>query len=433
MPEIQAFRGLRYDLGHVGSLSDVVCPPYDVIDPELQDELYRRHPCNFVRVDHNRIEPGDDEADNRYTRATRFLKNWVAEGVLFREADPAIYVYHQEFVYAGRQYVRRGFMASMLLSPFGQGLVFPHEQTFSAPKLDRLMLTVVTKAALSPVFALYPDPNLEVDALLEAAVAGKVPLVATDPWNAVHRLWPVTEVGIIGEVCARMASKPVFIADGHHRYETACKYREEVYESGALRKDHPARYTLMAFVAMEDPGLVVLPTHRLFRDLPALTAEQLVAKLGDCFEVRPGGQGPDQAASVWDDLQTGGDPRALAIFTREDARWTILHMTERGRARLAAASPDHIPEWRELGTSVLHRLVIESLLGLRDLSHTRYVHQLDDVVNGLRTGQYPLAALVIPPTVADLRSISIQGDRLPPKSSYFYPKALSGLVVYPLE
>src|SRR3990172_6263824 len=183
MPEIQAFRGLRYDLGHVGSLSDVVSPPYDVIDPALLDQLYQRHPCNFVRVDLNRAEPGDDEADNRYIRAARLLKNWRSEGVLFQEADPALYVYHQEFDWSGRRYTRRGFMARMRLSPFGEGLVFPHEQTMSAPKLDRLMLTVVTKATLSPVFGLYPDPELETDALLDAAIAGRTPLEASDPWG----------------------------------------------------------------------------------------------------------------------------------------------------------------------------------------------------------------------------------------------------------
>jgi uncharacterized protein (DUF1015 family) len=229
-----------------------------------------------------------------------------------------------------------------------------------------------------------------------------------------------------------MGPKPVFIADGHHRYETACKYREEIYESGALRKDHPARYTLMMFVAMEDPGLVILPTHRLFCDLPSITAEELAGRLGDCFTVRSAGCFPDEAPTVWEDVETSGDQGTLALFTREDQRWTIVQLTEAGRTRLAAVASDHNPEWRELGVSVLHRLIIETILACSP-KQTKYVHRIEDVVEGLRTGQYPLAALVTPATVDHVRTISSQGDRMPAKSTYFYPKLLSGLVVNPLE
>ena len=172
MPEIQAFRAIRYDLGHVGSLSDVVAPPYDVIDPDLQEQLYRKHPCNVVRLILNRIEPGDDdEVNNRYTRAKRFLKDWQSEGVLFSESDPAIYVYHQEFAYEGATYRRRGFMARLRLSRFGEGQVFPHEETLSGPKIDRLMLTTVCKANLSQVFGLYPDPASQAQRILDEAIA----------------------------------------------------------------------------------------------------------------------------------------------------------------------------------------------------------------------------------------------------------------------
>jgi uncharacterized protein (DUF1015 family) len=291
----------------------------------------------------------------------------------------------------------------------------------------------VTKASLSPVFGLYPDPKLEADAVLDAAIAGRTPLEAVDPWGAVHRLWPVTDVGVIGEVAAHVGPKPVFIADGHHRYETACKYRGEIYDSGALRKDHPAQYTLMMFVAMEDPGLIILPTHRLFRDAPAMTADQLAARLRDCFAVRPAGTRADDAPAVWEDIETARDQGTLGLYTSADHRWSIAELTDAGRARLASVAEDHQPEWRELGVSVLHRLVLETILGLGSLPHTQYVHQVEEVVEGLRSGEFPLAALVNPATVAHVRTISMQGDRLPAKSTYFYPKLLSGLVVNPLE
>jgi hypothetical protein len=189
----------------------------------------------------------------------------------------------------------------------------------------------------------------------------------------------------------------------------------------------------MMFVAMEDPGLVVLPTHRLFSDLPSLTAEQLVGRLGECFAVRDAGSGPEAAPTVWEDVETSGHQGVLALFTREDRRWTIVELTEAGRAKLAAAAADHSPEWRELGVSILHRLIVETILGRTGPVPTKYVHRIEEVVEGLRSGDYPLAALVMPATVDHVRSISSQGQRMPAKSTYFYPKPLSGLVVSLLE
>jgi len=433
MPEIQAFRGIRYDLGHVGSLSDVVAPPYDVIGPDLQDELYKKHPCNVVRLILNRPEPGDDEANNSYTRAKRFFRNWRSEGVLFTEPDPAIYVYHQEFTSGGQTYTRRGFMARMRLERFGEGMVFPHEQTMRAPKIDRLMLTAVCQANLSQVFGLYPDPSGEAQALLEAAIAEMTPIEAADHLGVVHRLWPVTDVEVISAVASLVGPKPVFIADGHHRYETACDYRDQVYDSGALRADHPAGFVLIMCVAMEDPGLLVLPTHRLFRGLGPISSEELRAKLGECFTTRLVGQGPDLGASVWEDVETAGDQGTLGFYTREDQQWMVAQLTDAGRTRLAEVASDHNDSWRQLGVSILHRLVVEALLAAPDLPEPQYMHCVEQVLDALRTGEFPLAALVPPATVDHIRAVSLSGERMPAKSTYFYPKLLSGLVINPLE
>lgn len=433
MPEIQAFRAVRYDLGHVGSLSDVVAPPYDVIGPELQEQLYRRHPCNVVRLILNRMEPGDDETNNRYSRAARFLKNWQKEGVLYPEADPALYVYHQVFSVEGAQYTRRGFMARMKLHRFGEGVVFPHEETLRGPKIDRLMLTAVCKVNLSQIFGLYPDPEYRTQTILEQAIAGATPLEATDHLGVVHRMWPVTDVATIAEVAGAIGSKPVFIADGHHRYETACDYRDQIFDAGMLTPDHPARYVLTMFVAMEDPGLAVLPTHRLFRKLPEMSAEELAGKLGDCFTTRNAGYGPDQAQTVWEDIETGGNQGALGLYTRKDQQWTIATITDAGRAKMAAVAADRSDDWRGLGVAILHRLLIDSLLSPPESPEPKYVHLVNEVVDGLRSGDYPLAALVMPATVDHIRQVSMAGERMPAKSTYFYPKLLSGLVINPLE
>ena len=449
MPEIQAFRGVRYNLGRVGSLSDVVTPPYDVIGPELQDHFYKLHPNSFIRIDLNRIEPGDDdEKNNRYTRAAKFYKQWRNEGVLTVEADPAVYVYHQEFTVAGTTYVRRGFMCHQRLSRFGEGQVFPHEETLPAAKVDRLMLTVTTKAKLSPIFGLYPDPECEAQNLLDAAVAGKPAIEATDHLGVVHRLWPVSDVAVISKLSALMGPKPMFIADGHHRYETACNYKEQIYDSGFLSPTHPANFTLMMCVAMDDPGLIVMPTHRLFRskgpaadgkpiELPpqqlALTSEQLTAKLKPCFTTQPAGQGPDAAATVWEDIETGGQQGAIGLCTQKDGRWLVATVTDAGMARMAEVAKEHSQQWRGLGVSLLHRLIVEDILGCKQLPKPKYVHLIEEVSDGLKTGEFPLAAVVMPATVEHIRTISLGGERMPAKSTYFYPKLLSGLVINPLE
>jgi uncharacterized protein (DUF1015 family) len=434
MPEIQAFRGVRYNLGRVGALTDVVTPPYDVIGPELQEHFYKLHPNSFIRIDLNKIEPGDDdEKNNRYTRAAKIYKQWKDEGVMVPEADPAIYVYHQEFDADGTKYIRKGFLCQQRLSRFGEGLVFPHEETLPAAKVDRLMLMVTTKANLSPVFGLYPDPNCEADTLLDAAVAGKTPLVATDHLGVIHRLWPVTDVSVISKLSAVMGPKPLFIADGHHRYETACNYRDQIFDSGFLSPMHPANYVLMMCVAMDDPGLIVMPTHRLFKGVPSLTTAELTAKLSPCFTTRPAGQGPDAAKSVWEDIETDGNQGSIGLYTQKDGRWVIATLTDAGKARMAEVAKDHTEAWQSLGVSLLHRLIIGDLLGCKELPKPGYVHLIEEVTEGLNTGEYPLAAVVMPATVEYVRVISLGGERMPAKSTYFYPKLLSGLVINPLE
>ena len=434
MPEIQAFRGIRYNLGRVGALSDVVTPPYDVIGPKLQEHFYKLHPNSFIHIDLNKIEPGDDdEKNNRYTRSAKIYKQWHAEGVFVTEGDPAIYVYHQEFTADGTTYIRKGFLGRQRLTRFGEGQVFPHEETLPAAKVDRLMLMVTTKANLSPVFGLYPDPNCEADTLLDQAIAGKTPLVAADHLGVVHRLWPVTDVAVISKLSAIMGPKPIFIADGHHRYETACNYRDQIHDSGFLSPTHPANYVLMMCVAMDDPGLIVMPTHRLFRGVPSLTGGELAAKLSPCFTTRPAGKGPDAATSVWEDIETGGQQGAIGLYTQKDGCWLIATLTAAGKERMAEVAKEHSEAWRSLGVSLLHRLVIGDLLGCKDLPKPGYVHLIEEVTEGLKTGEYPLAAVVMPATVEHVRTISMGGERMPAKSTYFYPKLLSGLVINPLE
>jgi uncharacterized protein (DUF1015 family) len=422
----------------VGALSDVIAPPYDVIGPDLQDALYRKHPANVIRLILNREEPGDDESNNRYTRAARFLRNWRSEGLLQLDPDPAIYVYHQVFEHGGDELTRRGFMARMRLERFGQGKVYPHEETHAGPKADRLKLTHACKANLSQIFGLYPDEENAAQQLLETAILGKTPLQATDHLGVVHRLWPVTDVKVIAEVSAILGPKPLFVADGHHRYETACNYRDELAAGRPLDASHPAHFVLTMCVSMNDAGMVVLPTHRLFRGLPLLSSAELISKLGDCFTTERAGQGPGEASSVWEVIEAEGQQGVFGFFTPADGQWLVGRITAKGRARMAEVAADHTRHWQGLGVSILHRLVIETLLGATHLPKAEYVHLVEEVIENLRRGDadgrpFPLAALVMPATVDHVRLISEGGERMPAKSTYFYPKLLSGLVINSLE
>ncbi len=437
MPDIQAFRGIRYDLGHVGALSDVIAPPYDVIDDALRDELYAKHPANVVRLILNREEPGD-AGEERYGRAARFWQQWQSEGILFTESDPAIYVYHQEYEHEGARHTRRGYIARLRLSPFGEGQVFPHEETMPGPKKDRLALMHACRANLSAIFGLYPDPEATAQNLLEAAIAGQTPIEAADHLGVIHRVWPVTDVRLIAQLSGAMGSRPVFIADGHHRYETACNYRDELAAGGTLDSEHPANFVQMMCVGMSDPGMVVLPTHRVFPGRRALSSEQLVAALGEMFTARLVGEGTDLGESVWEQIETADEQHTLGLFAPADERWLLATLTDAGRQKMAEVAADHSDEWRMLGVSILHRLVADTLLADEQLGRATFVHRVDEVVDALEkdagdSARYAFAALVMPATLEHIERISQLRERMPPKSTYFYPKLASGLVFNPLE
>ena len=437
MPVIEAFRGIRYDLGHVGSLSDVTAPPYDVIGPEMQDELYKRHPANAIRLILNRDEPGDDEEHNRYSRAARFLRNWQREGVLRADGDPAIYVYHQEFAYGGQQFTRRGFMSRVRLQRFGEGNIYPHEETHSAAKEDRLKLTKACRANLSQIFGLYPDPDNAAQEILEGLIQGVIPTESTDHLGVVHRIWPVSDVKRIAELGAIVGPKPMFVADGHHRYETACNYRDYLDEQGKLTDTSSANSVLTMCVSMNDPGMIVLPTHRLFRGLPPIASDELANRLNQHFDTRVAGEGVDLADTLWETIELEGDQGQMACFCSQDQRWVNVRLNQQGAAKMAELASDRSDDWRGLGVSILQRLILEDLLGATDLPKPKYVHLVEELVDAIQRDaaapEFSLAVLVMPATLDHVRAISEHGERMPAKSTYFYPKLLSGLVINSLE
>jgi len=427
MAEIQPFRAYRYDPGRVGSFADVIAPPYDVIDDALRSKLMSRHRCNVVNVDLPRPEAGEADAHACYARAGRTLKDWVRDGVLKQDSARCLYVYNQEFEAEGRRHVRRGFLARVRVMPFAEGTILPHEETFAGPKADRLRLMEATGMNLSPVFGLYSDADREVQSLLDAATAGQPPMEATDDLGVVGRLWPVSDQQVISRVTGLMGPRQILIADGHHRYETSVAYRDQTLGAAVNQSgDEPARYTLMHFVAMQDPGLIVLPTHRLLRRVGRLDSAALVRVLDAHFTTQPAANSTD----AWDQLSINVGQGGLA-FGLPDGTWLVARPKD--LSVMAELAPDHGKDWRNLSVSVLHRLVLGRLLRPTGSAfEIDYVHLVSESADALAEKRCELAVLVPASTVAEVESLAEQKEKMPQKSTYFYPKLQTGFVFNPL-
>jgi uncharacterized protein (DUF1015 family) len=399
-----------------------------VIDPALQDRLYQESPYNVIRLELNRAEPADAQDDQRYGRSARFLRDWLRQGILRQDDHPALYVYQQTFDVEGESYTRKGFLARVRIEPFGKGKIYPHEQTMAGPKADRLALYRATGFNLSPIFGLYPDPSAEVQRLIESAPGDHTPLVAQDHLGVENRLWVVTDQEAHTAITGLLADKPIFIADGHHRYETGLKYRDELAASGQTSgPDDPSNFCLMMLVGMSDPGLRILPTHRLVSGLAGLTAADLADRLAPEFEVRLCGEGDAGCLAAWDSIEAGGDQDLLGFGTSADCQWLLARLrTDATMDRLAG---NHSPDWRSLGVSILHVLVLDYLLADFGQPTCRYVHSVREVSSDSAARRSDLACLVAPARMNHVETIASNLETMPPKSTYFYPKLLTGLVL----
>jgi uncharacterized protein (DUF1015 family) len=432
MAEVHPFRGVRYNLARVGALADVVAPPYDVIDAALQDRLYEVSPYNVIRLEYNREEPGDAPGQDRYARASTFLRDWLRTEVLQAEDHPVLYLYEQTYEVEGQSHTRRGFLGRVRLEPFGSGRIYPHEQTLSGPKADRLALYEATGYNLSPIFGLYPDPDQRVIEAVEAARKDRTPLEAVDHLGVVNRLWPITDQVAHTLVQGLMADRPVFIADGHHRYETGLRYRDELAQRGELAgPDDPANFCLMMLVGMSDPGLLILPTHRLVSGFPGLTSDRLAELLTPEFDVAFEGEGPEGARKAWNEIELWGDQDMLGFGTVADNHWLTARL--RSDATMDRLASDHGVEWRSLGVSLLHVLVLDHLMKEVGSASCRYVHLLSEVLEAVDHKRCDLACLVPPAGMDHVEAIASNLEKMPPKSTYFYPKLLTGLVLNPLR
>jgi len=417
MADVQPLRALHYDLSVVGDLADVVAPPYDVIDAKQRSALLARSPFNVVAVDLPQGEP------DPYAAARELFESWQLQGALVRDREPALWAHTQDYQGpGGRTLTRRGFFCRVRIEDYGPGRVRPHERTHPGPKEDRLRLTRATRANISPIFSLYSDPAHAAWEALAPATKDAPWGAVTDPDGTVHRLWRISDPQAIAAVQEATRDAELLIADGHHRYETMHAYAQEVGGEG----EH--RYILMCLVALEDPGLTVFPTHRLVRGLDDDRRQALSETLERDFEIAE--VQLEQVAPP-----AGDGPLQLGYFDAQDQR--PLRLTLRDQAIADAALAGHGDAYRRLDTGVLEALVLKGALGLsdEDISHLNGLFYARDTAEALamvRSGDYDAAFLMRPTPVAQVRDVAAAGENMPPKSTYFFPKLLTGLLFNPL-
>ena len=421
MADVQPLRALHYDQSVVGSLSDVVAPPYDVIDSEQRAALLAKSPYNVVAVDLPQGEP------DPYTAAGELFESWQRRGGLVRDEEPAIWAHTQDYTGPdGKARTRRGFFCRVRIEDYGPGRVRPHERTHPGPKEDRLRLTRATQANVSPIFSLYSDPT-------NAAWSALTPATETAPWGevtdadgTVHRIWRIGEPAAIAAVQEATASAELLIADGHHRYETMQAYANEVGGEG----EH--RYILMCLVALEDPGLTVFPTHRLVKGLDDARREALEQALARDFEITE----ITDISPVELTPTPGRGPLELGLLDQGGARARRLRLKDQAIAD--AALPGRSASYRELDTGVLETLILKNTLGFSDddISHFNGMFYARDTAEAIRmvsSGDYEAAFLMRPTPVEQVREVAAAGENMPPKSTYFFPKLLTGLLFNPLS
>lgn len=460
MQTVVPFRAWRYDSKHAGDLERVVAPPYDVIGPDLQSRLYARSRYNVTRIDLGMTTPSDSDCDNQYTRAAYQLKEWQELGVLVRDPEPSITFVEELFTGPdGRRRTRRGFLALVRLHEFGDGVIFPHEQTLSGPKEDRFRLMTATETSLSPVFLLYDLPGDQITAAWQAGPgAGEPHASVTDPEAGadatVTRLWRTGDPNLLGLVGQLLQDARFIIADGHHRYETALryeKYRDGLAAEAGLEQsegacdEEPAvpayRYALAYFSNMADPGLAIYGTHRLVSGLdPALVAA-LPQKLAGAFAVErltpeDTRVGASEAAEAITAYLEANHRQAFGLWGKDLDGAYGLRLTD--AEAVVAAEPDHSQAYRELDVTILQSLVLEQGLGITtgDMIAERYVaffKDPKDAFERLAGGEFQAGFFMNPTGLDQIRQVALGGERMPQKATFFYPKLPTGLVFHDLS
>jgi uncharacterized protein (DUF1015 family) len=425
--QIKPFKAFRFNSAVVGNAGNCVAPPYDVIGHARQQQLYEKNRYNIVRIIKGKTEPSDNSSSNQYTRAADYLKTWIEKGVLRQDLTEAIYAYIQDFESGGAQLQRLNFIALARLEEFGpDGHVRPHEQILNEPIIDRLNLKRATAAKFGLPFCLYEDEQAVADKIIEKASTQDTLIDFWDEQDVRHRLFAVTTPADIDVIAKMMLDKTCIIADGHHRYTTALTYAKE--------NDNPAAgYQMIAFANIRHEGLIVLANHRLVGNLPNFNFEKLLAELKENFEVVEMDSKREMLAQM--KAEHNRDKIAFGIYLGNNAFYVAVL---KDKQAMDSAVPEKSAAWRSLDVAVLHKLILEKLLGidekkLASQSNLEYVkdagNAIDESIAKVNGGQKQAAFFMNPVKMQQLKTVTDAGERMPQKSTYFYPKIYTGLTI----
>lgn len=438
MARIVPFRGILYDSDKIPNLRDVITPPYDVISAGEQEAYYQRHPQNIIRLILGKAYPQDTEYNNRYTRAAKFFRSWQEQGIFVQDAVPAFYATEIDFAVEDTPCTRLGFIALVELEDFERGGILPHEKTFSATKADRLRLMGACKANFSPVFSLFSDPGEKILGALRTAIREIEPdLRFEDLKGCRHRLWRLTDPRLHTDIAEKLADGSLYIADGHHRYETALTYRNQVASKRqAFNRDHPSNFIMMFLSSLHDSGVTIRPVHRLVCDVPQQAIRGFLHKAQTCFDVewlRSDGLNRKQVeAAFLSRIRAEAEKGIIGVALREHQGLYVLRVKEGIMDRFFGGK---IPApLRSLDVTMATKLVLEEILGLDDTAlddehRILYTSRTDKALKAVDTGKCSIALILNATRLAQIEEVSKAGLTMPRKSSYFYPKVMTGLVI----
>lgn len=441
MAKVIPFRGLRYNTEKFKDLNNVTAPPYDIISPAQQQELYNKDEYNIIRLDYGMDFVSDDENNNRYTRSAAYLEKWIEDQQLIFEDKPAFYIYEQVFSldtdktsHSDRpSHSLKGIIGLVQLEDFCKKIVLPHEETISKAKEDRLNLMRTTKSNLSQVYSLYIDENKEIAGLLETYSDGKPDITFVTDDNITQNIWIIKDAEVNSTLSVMFAEKQLFIADGHHRYETALNYRNERHkEDETAEETMPYDYIMMMLVSMSDGGLFVFPTHRMVRGIENFDEVLLVGFLTEEFTVSKifFTEG-DYADIIQDRLSNTVDETLFGLYTGQNYYYLLKLKSTKN---IDSIITDKTDAYKHLDVTILHKLILEKYLGIDDenlknqknLVYTRDAHE---AVEAVKNGEFDCAFLINPPKVSEIKQIAEDNEKMPQKSTYFWPKLVTGIVI----
>jgi len=430
--EIQPFCGVHYNESHIKDWSEVICPPYDIISSREQQELYLKSEYNYIRIESGRELPQDTPTDNKYTRSAEIFHKWLEEGIFRTDDTPSLYLHDHYFARHNRQYKRRNLIARVRLEEWDKMIIRPHEGTLTEARGDRLSLLFAMKANTSPILAMYEDNGIQITSLLSNQARQQALFKAEMDNGERHDMWVIDDTAVIKKIQDILANRPLYIADGHHRYESALAYRQEqqVY-SGTDSGNEACNYVMMSLVEFSDPGLMILAPHRLVRGIPKSNVEGLYGKLKTFFSIEEIDlKHPEIWARIDDTLSHTSVPKIVLYGTSQES---LFILSLNNREEVSKMMPYfHSNIYKNLDVSIVDHVILENLLALsseKEKESLAFSYDMHDAVEKVRTQEYQLALLLSPVKPEMIKAISDAGDKMPRKSTYFYPKSPSGLVI----